>query len=241
MAPRPLSLVRLPAVALRTGARVGLGVAGWWEQQTMSLLGSRIEHARDQRAPDPGPGAPSYSPSGKGGPPDQHDLGPRMQALLEQALANTPADSSLDLYHRILDQLSPDEARILGALSDGHASPLLHVRPLSPAGILGEPTLENASLIGKMANVSLPQLTPQYVTHLLALGLVQVGSERSSLKDDYQILMADPGVLKASRKATRGPISPRYEKHTLRLSPLGRSLWAACFPEPPESSGGDGA
>ena len=216
---RPLALVRLPATAVRTGARVGLGVAGWWERQTMSLLGSRIDRARERR--EPAPAAPAESA----------ELGPKMRALLDRALASTPADSSLDLYHRILDQLSPDEARILGALSDGHASPLLHVRPLSPAGILGDPTLENASLIGKLANVSLPQLTPQYVTHLLALGLVQVGPERSSLKDDYQILMADPGVLKASKRASRGPIAPRYEKHTLRLSPLGRSLWEACFPD----------
>jgi hypothetical protein len=225
---RPTALVRLPATALRTGARVGLGVAGWWERQTMSLLGSRIDHARERRELAAGPSGPSYPPTRK----DADELGPRMRALLDRALANTPADSSLDLYHRILDQIGPDEARIIGALSDGHASALLHVRPLSPAGILGDPTLENASLIGKLANVSLPQLTPQYVTHLLALGLVQIGPERSSLKDDYQILMADPGVLKASKRASRGPIAPRYEKHTQRLSPLGRSLWEACFPDP---------
>jgi hypothetical protein len=97
--------------------------------------------------------------------------------------------------------------------------------------MMGEPTLENASLIGKMANVSLPHLTPQYVTHLLALGLVQVGPERSALKDEYQILLADSGVMKASKRATRGPIAPRIERHTLRLSPLGRQLWAACFPD----------
>jgi hypothetical protein len=226
--PNPLSLVRLPATALRTGAKVGLGVAGWWERQAMGLLGSRIEHAQGQRALTAGP-AP-YSSNGSAAP-DPADLGPRMKALLDQALANTPADSNLDLFHRILDQLSPDEARILGALSDGHASPLIHVRPLSPAGMLGEPTLENASLIGKMANVSLPHLTPQYVTHLLALGLVQVGPERSALKDEYQILLADSGVMKASKRATRGPIAPRIERHTLRLSPLGRQLWAACFPD----------
>ncbi len=235
--PDPRSLVRLPATALRTGARVGLGVAGWWERQSMALLGSRIDHAREQRALGAGPA--SYSSNGKATAPSPADLGPRMRALLDQALANTPADSNLDLFHRILDQLSPDEARILGALSDGHASPLVHVRPMSPAGILGEPTLENASLIGKMANVSLPHLTPQYVSHLLALGLVQVGGERSALKDEYQILMADSGVLKASKKATRGPIAPRIERHTLRLSPLGRQLWAACFPD--DASDGDGA
>ncbi len=229
---RPRALVRLPTVAARTGARVGLGVAGWWEQQTMAWLGSRIEHARARREVDAGRDTSPYAAGGR-----SDELGIRMRGLLDRALLNTPADSSEDLFHRILDQLSPDEARILGALSDGHASPLIHVRPLSPAGILGDPTLENASLIGKMANVSLPQLTPQYVTHLLALGLVQVGSERSSLKDEYQILLADPGVLKACKRATRGPIAPRIERHTLRLSPLGRELWAACFPQAAEEDG----
>jgi hypothetical protein len=232
--PRPLTLVRLPAAVARTGAKVGLGVGlgvvGWWERQSMALLGSRIDHARDRRALAAAP-APSYPSRQQAGAPSAEDLGPRMRSLLDQALVNTPADSSLDLYHRILDQLSPDEARIIGALSDGHASPLIHVRPLSPAGMLGDPTLENASLIGKMANVSLPHLTPQYVTHLLSLGLVQVGPERSALKDEYQILQADSGVLKAMKRAARGPIAPRVEKHTLRLSPLGRSLWAACFPD----------
>lgn len=221
--------MRVPVAAARTGVRVGFGVAGWAERQALGLLGTRLDRARGEapKALTPGSGAPS---SGRG-PAEPEALGPRMRSLLDQALANTPQDTSVDLYHRILDQLNPDEARILGALSDGHVEPLVHVRPLSPAGILGEPTLENASLVGKMANVSLPHLTPQYVTHLLSLGLLQVGAERSSLKEEYQILMADSGVLKATKKASRGPIAARVEKHTVRLSPLGLALWQACFPE----------
>ena len=70
----------------------------------------------------------------------------------------------------------PDEARIISALSDGSASPLLNVYARTRAG-WGEVVLENMSLIGKTANLALPQLTPMYVSHLLSLGLVESGPE----------------------------------------------------------------
>jgi hypothetical protein len=127
----------------------------------------------------------------------------------------------------IVDQLVPDEARIIGALSDGSASPLLNVYGRTRAGLVGEVVLENMSLIAKTANLALPQLTPMYVSHLLSLGLVESGAEDSSMKDEYEILAADITVLDAIKKAGRGPIPARVEKYTLRLSGLGLELWAA--------------
>ena len=121
----------------------------------------------------------------------------------------------------------PDEARIIGALSDGSASPMMHVFARTVTGIGGEPILENAALVGKMANVSLPQLTPVYVSHLLALGLLETGPEDPRLKDDYQILGADSAVLRALKKGKRGPLEAKVERFTIRLSVLGRDLWDA--------------
>ena len=94
------------------------------------------------------------------------------------------------------------------------------MRGWSRAGIL-----DNASLIGRTANLALPRMTPTYVGHLLSLGLLQVGPEESSLKDDYQILMAESPVLKAIKAGGRGPIPARIEKGTIRLSTLGAALW----------------
>jgi hypothetical protein len=127
----------------------------------------------------------------------------------------------------------PDEARIISALSDGSASPLLNVYARTRAGLGVEVVLENMSLIGRSANLALPQLTPMYVSHLLSLGLVESGPEDSAMKDDYEILAADTAVLQAIKTASRGPIPARIEKYTLQLSGLGLELWAAAS-VPPE-------
>ncbi len=51
-----------------------------------------------------------------------------MSRLLDRALdQNTRGGSEVELYHHLLDQLVADEARILGALSDGSSSPMVNV------------------------------------------------------------------------------------------------------------------
>jgi hypothetical protein len=150
-----------------------------------------------------------------------------MHHLLDRAIEQSTTASRNELFHMIVDQLVPDEARIIGALSDGSASPLLNVYARTRTGLVGEVVLENMSLIAKTANLALPQLTPMYVSHLLSLGLVESGPEDSSMKDEYEILAADIAVLHAIKEAGRGPIPARVEKYTLRLSGLGLELWAA--------------
>jgi hypothetical protein len=198
-------------------ARLGLRVASWTEQQALQILRSRL----DALAPAPralGAGATSRV---------AESLDLKMQRLLDRALDQSTRSGQAELFHRILDQLVPDEARIIGALSDGSVSPLVNVHAWNRAGILGKATLENASLVGRTANLALPHLTANYVTHLLSLGLVELGPEDPSMKQDYEILMAETHVLKAIKAATRGPLTARVDKHTLLLSQLGRSLWEA--------------
>ena len=87
--------------------------------------------------------------------------------------------------------------------------------------------LENASLIGRTANVALPSMVPTYVSHLLSLGLVEIGPEDPDMKDDYEVLMAETAVLDAIKNASRGPLTAKVDKFTLTLSNLGKSLWEA--------------
>jgi hypothetical protein len=101
---------------------------------------------------------------------------------------------------------------------------------LSPR-VPGRAALENASLIGRTANVALPQMVPQYVSHLLSLGLVEAGPEDPALATEYEVLMAETSVLAAIKSASRGPLAAKVEKSTLTLSPLGTSLWAAATGE----------
>lgn len=159
--------------------------------------------------------------------PNETGLDTKMQSLLARALEQSTTSGTEELFHRILDQIVPDEARMIGALSDGTVSPMVSVHALTRAGLLGEALLENASLVGRTANVALPRLTPTYVGHLMALGLVEAGPEDDGLKDEYQILLAETDVLQAIRLGSRGPVPARVEKRTIRLTPLGIALWEA--------------
>jgi hypothetical protein len=156
-------------------------------------------------------------------------LDTKMQALLARALEQSTTSGTEELFHRILDQIVPDEARMIGALSDGTSSPMVSVHALTRAGLLGEALIENASLVGRTANVALPGLTPTYVGHLIALGLLEPGPEDDSLKDEYQILLADTDVLAAIRRGSLGPVPARVVRRTIRLSALGLALWEAAM------------
>ena len=159
--------------------------------------------------------------------PQPDSLGSKMRGLLDRALDQSTKGSQVELFHHILDQLVADEARIIGALSDGSASPAINVYDWTRRRTPGGAVLENAALIGRTANVALPEMVPTYVSHLLTLGLVEVGPEDPDLKDEYEILMAEPSILRSIESASRGPLPAKVDKLTLTLSPLGQSLWAA--------------
>ncbi|HEX4904751.1 MAG TPA: Abi-alpha family protein [Acidimicrobiales bacterium] len=205
--------------AIGTAVRSTALVAGWYERQALGLLRARM----DAVAP-PRPLGPSAAVAEIGAA--EPDLGVKLGRLLRQALEQSTTESREVLYHRVLDQLVPDEARILASLSDGGASPVVTV---SSRGRAGERVLENMSLVGRSASLSLPQLTPTYVAHLLALGLVEVGPEDDALATDYEVLLADIVVLRALKAASRGALPAKVERGGLRLSPLGEDLWVHAF------------
>lgn len=198
--------------------RASLGIARWSERQFHDHFRLLLDGVVPEKE-EPASSAPEAVVT--------EGLDTKMHRLLDKAVEQSTAASRHELFHMIVDQLVPDEARIVGALSDGSVSPLLNVYARTRTGLVGEVVLENMSLIAKTANLALPQMTPMYVSHLLSLGLVETGEEDTSLKDEYEILAADITVLEAMKKAGRGPIPARVEKYTLRLSGLGRELWTA--------------
>jgi abortive infection alpha-like protein len=210
-------------LSLDPRALVGLasGLAQFWLRTTIKtqqqLLGLLETPAHE---PTPALGAVQEAP-----PSDS--LGTKMRELLDRALDQSTKSSQVELFHHILDQLVADEARIIGALSDGSASAAMNVYDWTRRRTPGRAVLENASLVGRNANVALPEMVPAYVSHLLSLGLVEIGPEDPDLKDDYEILGAEPSILRAIEDASRGPLAAKVDKLTLTLSPLGHALWDA--------------
>ncbi|QEN12253.1 Abi-alpha family protein [Mycolicibacterium sp. ELW1] len=208
-------------------ARVGLDVYSWAEEQVVGA----IRHGLDSL--DPAEALEDAAPEAvsEASVPDPDSLSGKMSRLLDRALDQNTKGSQVELYHHLLDQLVADEARILGALSDGSSSPMVNIYTWLSPRVPGRAALENASLIGRTANVALPQMVPQYVSHLLSLGLVEAGPEDPALATEYEVLMAETSVLAAIKSASRGPLAAKVEKSTLTLSPLGTSLWAAATGE----------
>jgi len=159
---------------------------------------------------------------------------PEESATAAEILAGLLHDSTVqtgprarDRLHRwLLQQLLPDQARILAALSDGSTFPLVHVRLRGPMGGSGESLLDNASTVGRSAGVALPERVPLYVTHLRSLGLVEEGPEDESRREAYDIAETDDTVRAAVESADGAAV--RTVRRTLRLSATGRELWSAC-------------
>jgi hypothetical protein len=182
-------------------ARIGINVYDWAEEQVVAALRTGL----DALDPDGAPKALAQEPTPVDDEPAPDSLSGKMTQLLDRALGQNTRGSQVELYHHLLDQLVADEARIIGALSDGSVSPLVNVYTWTRPRVQG----------------------PQYVSHLLSLGLVEKGPEDTALDTEYEVLMAETSVLAAIKSASRGPISAKVDKYVLSLSGLGRSLWEA--------------
>lgn len=165
-------------------------------------------------------------------PLDPHDepLRAAMAALLNRSVSDSRAGARQYLHATILRELVPDEARILAALSDGTAYPLVHVVTRSALGGGQRTVLANASSVGRAAGVLLPEHVPVYVSRLLGFGLVEIGDEDPSLTTQYDILLTEDYVRAAEEQAGQKRRSPKFVRHTLRLSGFGEHFWSACDP-----------
>lgn len=159
-------------------------------------------------------------------PAPEADARALMAALLSRALQTDTEAGHQDYFRSLLTQLLPDEARIVEALAAGRSAPLVHVLQRGN----GEPVLENASLIGRTAAVTIPSLTTSYVTRLRSLGLVEIGPEDPDLGLDYELLLADRAVRDALKAGEMGKLPAKVVRRTLVLSERGRELWEATRP-----------
>jgi len=164
---------------------------------------------------------------------DKRKRGPHAPGALLRELLDLSADQTRDeaeqaWYATVLKRLVPDEARILSALSGPEAYPMVHLLAGPRLGTTTHPVLRYLSNVGRLAGAQLVELTPIYIQHLRDLGLVETGPEDPELKVKYEILENDGDV----RRVIDG-IHAKGKRHvlvrrTLKLSELGRSLWAAC-------------
>jgi hypothetical protein len=203
------------SLAARTIEFYGQAIVGA-DRVAMAVLSSRLE-ATNRAAPL------ALGASSTARPAALLDPAEIMNSLLTRSLEQNPDESRREYHAALLGQLVPDEARIVASLAQQGPAPLIAVYKRGSDELL----LENASMIGWRAAVTLPSLTIQYVTRLMSLGVVEVGPEDAEDKHGYEVLMGDRDVLTAMKAGARGKIPARVVRSTVRLSPRGHQLFAA--------------
>ena len=134
-------------------------------------------------------------------------------------------------YDRILDELAPDEARILRLLHRDGPQPSVDVRTAgTPVTQIGSSMVApGLSMIGAHAGVRYGDRVPAYLNNLFRLGLVWFSREPVDDLLRYQVLEAQPDVAAALKEAGRG----RTIRRSIHLTPFGHDFCATCLDDPP--------
>lgn len=140
-------------------------------------------------------------------------------ALQERALQQSSRDAEESLALAILRLLVPDEARLLVALDHVGWAPAVDV-----SGRDGNAGVTGASLLGRQAGAALVDRTPVYLARLTSFGLVEAVDERPGREQEYEILLAEPVVLRALRSGRRAGRGPRVRRYAVDLTELGRMV-----------------
>ena len=129
-------------------------------------------------------------------------------------------------FARILEELAPDEARILRLMATNGPQASVDVRTFQLLGIGSEMVAEGLSMIGQQAGVSYLDRVPSYLNNLNRLGLIWFSKEPINDPIAYQVLEAQPEVLGAIKRAGRAKTVQR----SIGLTPFGRDFCAAALP-----------
>lgn len=134
-------------------------------------------------------------------------------------------------YARILDDLAPDEARILLLLLRGGPQPSVDVRTGGPVGMVSSALVApGMSMIGARAGCRHPDEVPAYLNNLFRLGLVWFSREQVEDTMEYQVVEAQPDVLEAMHSVRFAKVVRR----SIHLTPFGAGFCRVCLVDPAE-------
>lgn len=193
-------------------------------EMTRGVLHSMGIEVPQTRPPAPAPDAAASSAPEEEPAPARAEptLRERGQDLLRRS-ADVREDQDVHpAFARILDELLPDEARVLRLLDTG-PQPAVDVRagalPLNATTELVAPGL---TMIGAEAGCRHPERVPIYLNNLHRLGLIWFSREPVGEQSRYQVLEAQPEVLAALRRQRRG----RTVRRSIALTPFGADFCA---------------
>ena len=161
-----------------------------------------------------------------GRPMSRERLLERGSRLLSQSAEIGREESSHPAFPSILEDLAPDEARMLRLLATEGTQPCLDVRDRELIPLQSRLVAPKLTMIGSDAGCRHPEKTPLYLQNLERLGLVAVSEEPVEDLKQYQVLEAQPHV-EAAREAAR---RPKTVYRSVHLTDFGVEFCRTCLP-----------
>jgi hypothetical protein len=167
-------------------------------------------------------------------PARELSLRERGEALLRRSRDVWSEEESHPAYARILDDLAPDEARILLLLLRSGPQPSVDVRTGGPVGMMSSSLVAGGlNMIGPRAGARHVDEVPAYLNNLHRLGLIWFSREQLEDPLEYQVVEAQPDVL-AAMHSTR---FAKVVRRSIHLTPFGTDFCRTCLVDPEELDG----
>jgi hypothetical protein len=213
------------ATSVRVGTRmVRAAASGESPNQLMQEAGSEVrDYARHFL------GMPNGSDplEAEDVPPPPHDVALRERGaeLLARSADVDYEEPAHPAFERILEELAPDEARILRFLCREGAQPSVDVREAKPLGIASQLIEGGLTMVGTESGCRYLDRVPAYLNNLYRLGLIWFSREPLEDPLTYQVLEAQPEVIQAM-----GRTRSKTVRRSIRLTPFGEDFCDTCLP-----------
>ncbi len=163
----------------------------------------------------------------------EQSLRERGEELLERSRDVWSDEQGHPAYSRMLDELAPDEARILLLLLRGGPQPSVDVRTGGPVGLVSSALIApGMSMIGARAGCRYLDQVPAYLNNLFRLGLIWFSREQLEDPMEYQVVEAQPDVLEAMHSVRFAKVVRR----SIHLTPFGVGFCRACLVDDDEAA-----
>ena len=145
----------------------------------------------------------------------------RGNELLERSRDVWSTDDRHPAFDRILDELAPDEARILVMMLRDGPQPSVDIRTGGPFGMMSSQLIApGLNMVGPRAGLRYLDQVPSYLNNLFRLGLVWFSRESVDEHMEYQVLEAQPDVLAALHSVKFAKVVRR----SIHLTPFGEEF-----------------
>lgn len=215
---RLLAATHDPAVAAELAHELGVTVT------TVSDLARAVASGVPLPEAVAAAAASGPDPSRSGDEEPGAELRERGAELLARSRDVWHEESGHPAYGRILGDLAPDEARVLMLLVNSGAQPSVDVRSGGPVGAVNSQLIApGLTMVGARAGCRYLDRVPAYLNNLQRLGLVLFSREPVTDPLEYQVLEAQPDVLRALHQQR----FTKVVRRSIHLTPFGEDFCRA--------------